>query len=68
MEEVGSKYGIDPAASDNHAIRDAAQEGHLHAVKYLMEEVDSKYGINPAASDNDAIQSAASEGHLHVVK
>ena len=67
MEEVDSRYGIDPAANGNDAIRLAVEYGHLDVVNYLV-EVDSKYGINPAANGNDAIRVAAQGGHLDVVK
>ena len=59
IEEVDSKYGIDPAANDNAAIQLAARGnqllGHLNVVKYLM-SLDIKYGIDPAANDNEVIR------------
>ena len=68
IEKVDSKYGIDPAAGNNYAIRSAASEGYVDVVKYFIEEVDTKYGIDPAAGNNEAICLAAARGHLDVVK
>lgn len=65
---LDSKYKIDPAARDDEAIRNAATNGHLDIVKYLMEEVGPEYGIDPAARDDEAIQLSAGDGHLDVVR
>ena len=65
---LDSKYGIDPAARGNLAIRNAAGKEHLDVVKYFIEEVDSKYGIDPAAYNNLAIRSAVREKHEDVVE
>ena len=45
MEEVDSTFGIDPAASNNYAIRQAAKKGHAEVVKYLK-GLDTIYGID----------------------
>ena len=54
LMSLDSKYGIDPAAGDNQAIRFAASKGHLDVVKYRM-SLDPKYGIDPAAINSQVL-------------
>ena len=67
-----AQVGGDLAASDNHVLRVAAQEGHVEVVELLLakkEEDTELYGdIDPAAKDNAAIQIASQNGRIEVVK
>ena len=65
--ELPADRGVNPAAENNHAIREAAGGGHLNVVRYLC-ELPADRGVNPAASYNDAIRQAAGSGHLDVVR
>ena len=57
--------GVDhPSAEDNHAIREASQNGHLEIVRLLL--TDSR--IDPSADDNYTIREASHNGHLEVVR
>jgi hypothetical protein len=56
--------GADPSASDNSAIRCAAEDGHLAVVDRLMRD----QRVDPAAGDNAAIACAACNGHHTVVE
>ena len=68
MEFVGPRFGINPAANDNYAIKWATRNGHSHVVEYLIDKVDPAYGIDPSAENNRAFQWAAYLGHLNIVK
>ena len=58
---------MNPAAHNNKAIRWAAHNGHVDAVRCLC-ELQTDRGVNPGAEDNYAIQWAVAYGHLNVVR
>ena len=55
---------VDPAATDNYAIRWASARGHLGAVLLLLDDD----RVDPADRDFQAIRWAIQHGHTEVVK
>ena len=55
---------VNPAASDNYAIRLASENGRTDVVRLLL--ADGR--VDPAAKDNYAIREASCYGHVDVVR
>ena len=55
---------VNPAASNNYAIRLASTRGHAEVVKLLL--ADER--VDAGADNNQAIKRASEKGHLDVVK
>ena len=62
VEQLLQDARVDPSASDNCAIRWAAEDGHSAVVERLLQDE----RVNPAADDNYVIRWAARKGHLAV--
>lgn len=56
-------YGFDPSWNDSGLVKQAAMDGDLKFLKYLVGK-----GADPNAEDDDALRNAAMKGHLDVVK
>ena len=65
--ELPPDRGVSPSAQSNHAIRTAAQSGHVDVVRYLC-ELSLDRGVNPSTQGNNAIRAAAQNGHVDVVR
>jgi hypothetical protein len=64
ISELLRDPGVDPAADDNCAIREASGGGHLSVVERLLQDA----RVDPAAYDNKAIREASHNGYLLVVE
>jgi len=59
--------GVNPAANDNRALRNACYFGQLEIVCLLL-DLPPERGVDPAAIDNYALRTACIDGHTDIVR